>query len=760
MGNEQSGTEPPASTTPSPDASYVLVADGHSISKDDSPVHPTLTRTDTNTAQRGSPARSFADEELEFHAMHQSKLKASTDDQNARSPCAGPANTSIPISDTSLPPTFELSSDLPLDQMSHFFPHPPSPTVSRQSSPAPKGPLPISALEEPMKKLEPGDVLWAPANPVIVRISAPPTPPPVTDATATVTPGSVAASPISALTREDSLVDFTAEGAIASSTPYASFDLTNDSIISDSLMDEESVLVTKRNKRTEVGMIQDISNAYINEGSSVVLDTSDGPIQVPPNTYADATNIATRYPDLAAVVLAEPLAGAPNKKHVELPPIQNVEATSAHTADCPNWALAPDEPEAPHPASHQRNSNRASDKSKHEHRRGKRNRKPTGHRGRRASDCSSTQTNTRQAESRPPRNDIKAPTHVSAEHQDDSWVALQSRGDALLSAPNGAWETAKEQCPSSVPTTKAGAPLFAQHRNAPHQAQVVPQSTSLARMFAHDPRLQPDKNAHLGRQDRGYGAAVNQLPFSAQVHPDKASSSSSPSERADTWTLLTPPTAGQPSSRDDRGQPQIVVPKTSWARMSTHDPWLQHNENASKNDHQDKAKDVFGGTLVPEQSPFRDRVNVASHNESTHMHVAPKNSNNPNNIQQHQQTQAPATFGYSSHTDNLDWTGLRHSNNMAAAREDFNFVHSPPDTFAPMPLSNSFGIGAMKSDRFQLNGRPQPRYEPRQQDGRWASDKSVPAGASAYNSRGNRLPSQEQAFQNHCNNYPSRPYGN
>ncbi|KAF5358932.1 hypothetical protein D9758_004849 [Tetrapyrgos nigripes] len=69
-------------------------------------------------------------------------------------------------------------------------------------------------------------------------------------------------------------------------------------------------------------------------------------------TYADATNIAASYPELAATVLSMPLSARSislhtARDHPQSPSSTAQEPIPIHTADRPNWAFAPDTAESP-----------------------------------------------------------------------------------------------------------------------------------------------------------------------------------------------------------------------------------------------------------------------------------------------------------------------------------------------------------------------------------------------------------------------------
>ncbi|KAJ4479248.1 hypothetical protein J3R30DRAFT_2738350 [Lentinula aciculospora] len=90
--------------------------------------------------------------------------------------------------------------------------------------------------------------------------------------------------------------------------------------------------VTESNANGDMKTLEDNPNAIL---SSVMLNMTI-------KTYADATNIAKRYPELAPTVLAMPLSS--RTKSTSLP------VSMSHTNEKPNWAVADSAPELPLPS--------------------------------------------------------------------------------------------------------------------------------------------------------------------------------------------------------------------------------------------------------------------------------------------------------------------------------------------------------------------------------------------------------------------------
>ncbi|ETW84158.1 hypothetical protein HETIRDRAFT_311831 [Heterobasidion irregulare TC 32-1] len=108
----------------------------------------------------------------------------------------------------------------------------------------------------------------------------------------------------------------------------------------------EPVAMVKSHPKSDEGGAHD-DNA---EPSHVALDKPLKdiqrvlPIKVLPKTYADATNLAAQFPELASNILSLPLASsvAPEVSQPSAQPHFSACDQPKHTADKPNWALAPD----------------------------------------------------------------------------------------------------------------------------------------------------------------------------------------------------------------------------------------------------------------------------------------------------------------------------------------------------------------------------------------------------------------------------------
>ncbi|KAK7054256.1 hypothetical protein R3P38DRAFT_3579130 [Favolaschia claudopus] len=377
------------------------------------PFHPKPARSDTNTAQVGSPSRSLLEDE-----------PYSSQNRNANTSHSS-ANSSFPIPESALPCTFDTSTDSNNRvQLSHFFPLPPSDTPGSRksfgsaalsvgadnrssSSRTPSVPLFVpnsqpspnprfsqssfNQSSEQKSLQETLDALWAPPKHVPVRISAPNTP---------IIGGSGRGYEAS----DELLIDFSdSDVPVLNSFPTitsidTSFELKNtsggfpsasQSAEGFSLLDGiEMKIDHELHAESLTQMI--VSHPELDfgplESSSpkrpLAIDTRDLPesntslladrsIQFTPITYADATNIATQYPELAGIVLTEPLTTPvqanitldpePEEPEAEGPSLPSMEfelpeiaamdvkepapAAPAHTSEAPNWALVPASPE-------------------------------------------------------------------------------------------------------------------------------------------------------------------------------------------------------------------------------------------------------------------------------------------------------------------------------------------------------------------------------------------------------------------------------
>ncbi|KAJ6490328.1 hypothetical protein C8R47DRAFT_1071270 [Mycena vitilis] len=338
----------------------------------------TAVRSDTTLAQAGSPPRSLLDD--------------SSPDTSA--------NSSFPLSESALPTTFDISGDLAPAQLSHYFPLPPTkidihdspksfssdpPSIASQHN------MPMSSVKGPREQTslqETLDALWAPPKHVPVRIAA-------------------HATPIAG--HDDLLIDFSCDSmptmssfpALLSSsntsmelkTPNQSVDVPRTETLTQLLANhpqlglnlaplqsspkfdptdvrKHSVARIRIARLTRLGQLRRQNGGPI----SILLAGDDEPIQLPPYTYADAANIAFKYPELAEKVLKEPLATPKNPNAILEPesepepeeepepyfeaPQEVVEpeaeaepvvlpapAPLVHTFDSPNWAVAPEDPE-------------------------------------------------------------------------------------------------------------------------------------------------------------------------------------------------------------------------------------------------------------------------------------------------------------------------------------------------------------------------------------------------------------------------------
>ncbi|KAJ7490329.1 hypothetical protein B0H11DRAFT_1020021 [Mycena galericulata] len=396
MGNNQFPNDPravrPSSSTMSVQNVSRLAASESTTRLDVEapPFQPKLARSDTTVAQAGSPSRRLDDDE-------------SFNKGNPNTSATSSANSSFPLSESALPASFDTSGDLAPAQLSHFFPLPPTKISSQKPTPstfasstspdrsavsASKAPSEQASLQEAL------DAIWAPPKQVSVRISAPVSPispidGPLIDFSCETMPTMPSLLACSTPNAHGSSADtsFEAKSMSGSTSGYQSgnssgFDINvkvnGEEPADGTPMHREETLTELVASHPELnfGLLDPSSkkdpqlNSVAAQTStiSVVLAAEDEPIQLPPVTYADAANIANKYPELAAKVLNEPLA-TPVRADISLPDVNPLDeeaehffnpqetintslkeepivpAMPAHTPDHPNWALAPDEPE-------------------------------------------------------------------------------------------------------------------------------------------------------------------------------------------------------------------------------------------------------------------------------------------------------------------------------------------------------------------------------------------------------------------------------
>ncbi|KAF7352587.1 hypothetical protein MVEN_01224200 [Mycena venus] len=327
-----------------------------------------LARSDTTTAQAGSPTRSLFDDEQSVNK----------DPDTSHSS----ANSSFPISESALPANFDTSGDFAPAELSHFFPLPPNKIDTSGSqkpfatpSDSPSSPSlhkpSMSSFNDPKDKKslqDTLDALWAPPKHVTVRVSAPNTP--------VAGPG------------DDLLIDFSSE-AMPTMSSFPAVPALVSSTSADTSYDMKSSRASSANRSSEMkvgpprhtetltqvmlfvpflrcdGLLAshpelgfgqlESSPKHVkfqpNFVTDILLTGDDEPIKLPPVTYADATNaslflilfiisnlltndpfffvlvtqIASKYPELAEKVLKEPIA-TPVQAHKMLEPEPEDEA--------------------------------------------------------------------------------------------------------------------------------------------------------------------------------------------------------------------------------------------------------------------------------------------------------------------------------------------------------------------------------------------------------------------------------------------------
>ncbi|KAJ7044573.1 hypothetical protein C8F04DRAFT_590796 [Mycena alexandri] len=179
MGNNESNDHRPLCSSDSKmslqNISRLVHSDNSTKLHVEAPVfHPKLVRSDTTVAQAGSPPRSLLDDE---QPLTKGDPNTSVDSS---------ANSSFPLSESALPPSFDTSGDLTPAQLSHFFPLPPTTNDAHGSFAASNSAssaslhktsrFSLNGKKEKQSLQETLDALWAPPKLVPVRISAPVSP--------------------------------------------------------------------------------------------------------------------------------------------------------------------------------------------------------------------------------------------------------------------------------------------------------------------------------------------------------------------------------------------------------------------------------------------------------------------------------------------------------------------------------------------------------------------------------------------------------
>ncbi|KAJ6538563.1 hypothetical protein DFH09DRAFT_1177233 [Mycena vulgaris] len=308
------------------------------------------------------------------------------------------ANCSFPLSESALPTNFDTSGEFAPAQLSHFFPLPPTnldktPATSNLPSNASLHKASMTSLNQSMGQAslqETLDALWAPPKHVPVRISAPVSPIAQTDELLIdfssepmpTLPSLTSSTPTAFLSRDTSFEIKSSRGVLSGyqSGDSSAFDIAVKTGVVEPTggvpMCREETLTQLVASHPELDLGPLDSSSKKASGDAARLDSAhasgcvsfvsvgeDEPVQLPPFTYADATNIATKYPELADRVLNEPLATpvqtnimlqpdeaeqfySPHEAPTSTLPAEPTPAMPDHTPDHPNWALAPDDPES------------------------------------------------------------------------------------------------------------------------------------------------------------------------------------------------------------------------------------------------------------------------------------------------------------------------------------------------------------------------------------------------------------------------------
>ncbi|KAJ7498674.1 hypothetical protein FB451DRAFT_1548490 [Mycena latifolia] len=809
MGNNESN-DPRGSTMSAKNLSRLASENTTRLDVEAPSFHPKLFRSDTTAAQAGSPPSR--------RLSHNEQPSGKGDpDTSANSS----ANCSFPLSESGLPTNFDTSGDFAPAQLSHFFPLPPTkldatPAASNSPSNASLHKTSMTSLNESMGQAslqETLDALWAPPKHVPVRISAPVSPTVKTDEPLidfssepmpTMSSFVTCSTPTALLSSGETSFEVKSSGGVPSayqSGDSSAFDIGiktgHGEPIGGVQMCREETLTQLVASHPELNLGLDSLpknddaaqlNSVRQSGSvgSVSVAEEDEPIQLPPFTYADAANIATKYPELAARVLNEPLA-TPVKANVMLEPDEEAEvsftpheapmkvdptpAMPEHTPDCPNWALAPDDPEPeyyerrpPRRREYDRrqssdfaqNQNEFDDRWQYGGDRSRRNDSPrySGH-GRDEQDNYNNARNgpSRRGRSQEPSysaNDrnYDVPPHLRAHDSYDQSYRLPSRPsvpriDSLNAGapvedsapavddwnrPHDPWAPAAEQ-PTEAHQTPAG-----QGSNSEVVDEWAPK---------HDP----------------WGAPAEQSTTEAR---NVAHSQAPPSQSS-----FRPPIVPETDERDfhrsaPRSEGRVATPANEW--VASHDPWAVGDENKGHQSQMLEPNNKRESNVRGGGSPFRDRMNdnenqnnrsineghfsanvldvrapsqsnvaalAASHAGEMYDRRGPENTRSSN-----QEDELPVEFNYFMHSETVDWTSpgptkptqnsFSPSQNLGTpptrtinisapaprATDYFDYNQQPSDSFdRPAAREDNFKAEVPDSNSFVLGSMKTDRYE-------------------------------------------------
>ncbi|KAJ7653489.1 hypothetical protein B0H17DRAFT_1186337 [Mycena rosella] len=750
--------------------------------------HPKLIRSDTTAAQAGSPPSSRLDDE---------QPSDKRDPDGSTSTCA---NCSFPLPESALPITFDTSGDLVPAQLSHYFPLPPTkidanPASANFTSSTPLHKASMTSLTESMGHAslqETLDALWAPPKHVPVRISAPVSPLAKTDEPLIdfsdqipMMPSFITCStPTALLSSGDTSFEVKSSGGVLSASQSgdgSTFDVNVKTSGSEPIggvpmfREETLTQMVARHPDLDLGPL-DSSPKKINGDAARMLRSGsvsssvgeDEPVQLPPFTYADAANIASKYPELAVRVLNEPLA-TPVQTNVMLPDedeaehfftpqeVQNsslnadpVFVMPEHTPDRPNWALAPDDPEPDY-----------------RDYRPRRDRRDGGDRrdlGRRETSGFAQNQNALDDQWQHGGNRDRSQRNAGYDEQGD-------RSNARSNGPSGrGWSQSPATLTNGPRRTTRGWRVL--NRNSLRRLVQVLLLRKLVQVFLKVSIS--TRSIGEPKHDPWAVAAEQPAPEACSVAHSQ-STLSSQSVRLPS----VPETDGRDAfhtsaPRKEEGKPAPSADE--W--VANHDPWAVADENQGHQSQMlEPPKRETPSTIRGGGSPFRDRMNDNTNQNDRSVNEAPFSANvldvrapsqsnvaalaasragemydrrPDNNRSRNQEDELPAEFNYFMHSETVDWTSsgptkasqnsFSPSQNLATqtppiretsatisaptprptdyfdysqqAADNFNTPAVREDTIrAPAPRENNFRAEVPDSNSFVLGSMKTERYD-------------------------------------------------
>ncbi|KAJ7228392.1 hypothetical protein GGX14DRAFT_412996 [Mycena pura] len=540
----------------------------------------------------------------------------------------------------------------------------------------------------------------------------------------------------------------------------------------------------------------------MSEHTSLVLDNGDL-IQFPPITYADATDIASKFPELAAKVLNEPLASPVRAaRDVELAEpegeaiyprsivVERMALSPPHTPDRPNWALAPDDPESSPVRTYNDSwSRRArggppSRRQSSTYAQGQEELEEMGQFGRRSSQSERFSGQGHGVGAGERGHDM--PPHLAAEAARDSAMSasFQSYSPSRSSAPPlDAWG----------PATGGGAPV--------ENSALAPAADEWIQI--HDGWAVRGAEKHSEAHGRPDGAALDEW---TPVH--------------DGWAVRHDG-ADQPMEAHHRPDGGAV---NEWT--TRHDPWTENHDRQTL-EPQNKCE---APSRIRGSSPFRDRMNDSANQSDRSgsfsadvLYVRPPVQSSIASLaashaaemgRRDAREHIPVEFDYFAHSNAIDWTSSAPTKPGQNAFSPSQRVSSPahdsgdashaqhsatssPDRRASEnhlnngghdddfqvnlpPSASTFVVGSMKSDWQYRDGESHRRASPASSWGPPGSDRVQEhrdggrgkagdshefttgndgydrgqesnnrfcGGGSAYESRGKRLPTQNEEYR-------------